>query len=91
MTPTANENSRLDQIFFQVGDPIEFGGIYRVHHLDHRPTHEVTLLRNEVFPPCARCADSVRFELVRSIRGLEDLDFHIRLFNIPNDEVEPLP
>lgn len=61
-------------------------GIYRVHHLRHRPSHEVTLLRDEVFPPCARCSNSVSFELVKSVPRLDDLYSHIRLFSIPDDE-----
>ena len=71
---------------FCVGDAIPNTGIYRAHHLEHRPCHEVTLLRNEIFPPCARCGDSVVFELVRSVPGLEEKDFRIRLYKIPDLE-----
>lgn len=85
MTP-ANQNDRPEQPGFHVGDAISESGIYRVHHFEHRDPHEVTLLRNEVFPDCAKCRDAVYFELVRAIPGLEEKDFRVRLYSIPNPE-----
>lgn len=87
MTP-ANEKDRPEQQVFRVGDAISESGIYRVHHLDHRIPHEVTLLRNEVFPRCAQCGDAMYFELVRAVPGLEEKDFRVRLYSIPSSEVE---
>ena len=72
--------------FFHVGDAVPESGIYRVHHFDHRDPQEVTLLRSELFPPCAKCGDSVHFELIKSLPGLESSHFCVRLYNIPSDE-----
>ena len=85
MTP-ANQNDRPEQPLFRVGDVISQTGIYLVHHSAHRSPHEVTLLKNEVFPPCAKCGNAVYFELVKAVPGLEDKDFRVRLYNIPNEE-----
>ena len=71
---------------FRPGDAIFESGIYRVYHAGHRFPHEVTLLRNETFPPCNKCDDSVSFELVRGIPALEDRDFQIRLYVIPHPD-----
>lgn len=83
---TSNESS--EQTPLRVGEKIPVSGIYRVHHRDHRSPHEVTLLRDEVFPPCAKCGNSVYFELVTALPGLEHRDFHIRLFAIPDEGTE---
>ena len=82
VTP-ANQNDRPEQPVFRVGDAISNSGIYRVHHFQHRYSHEVTLLRNERFPRCAKCGDAVYFELVRVVPGLEEKDFRVRLYSIP--------
>jgi hypothetical protein len=52
---------------FKTGDQIEASGIYKVVHREHRLPHEVTLLRNETFPPCSKCKNKVRFELLRPV------------------------
>jgi hypothetical protein len=52
-------------------DRIPTSGIYRVIHAQHRLAHEVTLVEGQVFPPCAKCRDEVRFELVRGVPALE--------------------
>ena len=85
MTP-ANAND-YPEPFLRPGDIILESGLYRVYHGGHRLSHEVTLLRNETFPPCNRCGDSVCFELVRSIPALQDREFHIRLYVIPHPDV----
>jgi len=48
---------------FQPGERVPETSIYSVIHAGHRATHEVTLRKGEVFPPCARCTDKVRFEV----------------------------
>ena len=85
MTP-AKANDHPEQPFFRPGDAILESGIYRVYHAGHRLPHEVTLLRNERFPPCIKCGNSISFDLARSIPALEDLDFHIHLYSIPHPE-----
>jgi hypothetical protein len=47
---------------FRPGEPVPETAVYTVIHAGHRATHEVTLRRGEVFPPCARCSDKVQFE-----------------------------
>lgn len=47
---------------FQPGQSVPETAIYSVVHAGHRATHEVTLRKGELFPPCARCGDKVRFE-----------------------------
>lgn len=84
----ASTNGIPEQPAFRAGTRIRESGIYRVHHSDHRACHEVTLLRNEVFPPCLKCGESVYFELIRSYPELEHNDFRVRLYSIPHLEQE---
>lgn len=44
-------------------EAVPVSGVYRVEHNGHRDAHEATLRQGEVFPPCALCADRVRFIL----------------------------
>lgn len=73
---------------FRCGGKILESGIYRVVHSKHRLPHEVTLLRDEVFPRCARCDDSVYFELVRSAPDTTLAPFKVALYVLPADEEE---
>lgn len=57
---------RLGPIF-RTEERIAQSGIYQVIHKKHRLPHEVTLLRDEQFPRCAKCQDAVKFRLVRGI------------------------
>jgi len=52
---------------FRTGQEIQQSGIYKVTHEEHRLPHEVTLIRNEIFPPCCKCKNEVLFELLRSV------------------------
>jgi hypothetical protein len=70
------------QPFLRSGDAIRESGIYRVFHNSHRGSHEVTLLRDEVFPPCERCGDDVRFERLRTLN--ESSSLRIRLYKLPH-------
>lgn len=54
-----------ESIRLRTGDAIPASGIYRVYHSAHRLPHEVTLLKDEVFPRCQGCCDRVEFEPVR--------------------------
>jgi hypothetical protein len=51
---------------FQTGNMVSLTGVYRVVHSSHRLPHEVVILAGERFPRCARCEDSVVFELLQS-------------------------
>ena len=71
------------QPIFRTGEPIAESGIYRVIHKAHRLPHEVTLLKDQVFPRCAKCRDEVKFELVRAVSDrLNHQDFRIYLYEL---------
>ena len=59
---TATPNPRLTT--HRPGERAPTAGVYRALHQRHRMPHEITVLEGEVFPPCKRCGDHVRFELV---------------------------
>ncbi len=74
---------------FRCGDKILESGIYRVYHGNHRLPHEVTLLRDQLFPKCVKCDNSVYFELVRSAPDITLAPFKVALYALPeNDEEE---
>jgi hypothetical protein len=61
-------------------------GIYKVRHKKHRLPHEVTLLRDQYFPRCAKCDTAVVFQLVRAVVDeAESLIFssRIQLYELP--------
>jgi hypothetical protein len=65
-------------------DIIPESGIYRVTHAEHRLPHEVTLIGGQTFPPCAKCHEEVRFELVRELPELErERRGHVSLYSLP--------
>ncbi|HET8890322.1 MAG TPA: hypothetical protein VFQ41_15580 [Candidatus Angelobacter sp.] len=74
---------------FRCGDKILESGIYRVVHSSHRLPHEVTLLRDQLFPKCTKCERSVYFELVRSAPDITLAPFKVALYALPvSDEEE---
>lgn len=73
---------------FRCGDKIPESGIYRVVHRDHRLPHEVTLLRDQLFPKCTRCEHSVYFELVRSAPDITLGPFKVALYALPASDEE---
>jgi hypothetical protein len=76
---------------FRCGEKILESGIYRVVHSNHRLPHEVTLLRDQLFPRCSRCEDSVYFELLRSAPDVALGPFKVALYALPvTDEEEGL-
>jgi hypothetical protein len=58
---------------FQPGERVPETAVYTVVHAGHRATHEVTLRNAEVFPPCARCGDKVRFEFATEVSSPKKL------------------
>ena len=82
MVPAASRCKRK----FRVGEAIHISGLYRVFHSVDGVSHEATLLRGEVFPPCTQCDDNVDFELLKELSEIDDsdYDFRIRLFQIPH-------
>jgi uncharacterized membrane protein len=53
-----------------------------VVHVAHRLPHEVVILKGERFPRCAKCADSVLYDL---IHAAPDLYGHViyRVYELP--------
>lgn len=51
---------------YQSDQEVPASGIYRVRHGEHRLSHEVILVAGQLFPRCGRCANAVRFELVKA-------------------------
>jgi hypothetical protein len=73
---------------FRCGDKITESGIYRVIHQNHRLAHEVTLLRDQLFPRCVKCENSVFFELVRSAPDITLSPFKVALYALPASDEE---
>jgi len=74
---------------YKSSETIPASGIYCVVHAQHRLPHEVTLIEGQVFPPCAKCHDEVRFELVRTLPALErERRGSVSLYAIPVIEEE---
>ena len=73
--------------FYRAGDAIPKSGIYRVYHLNHRVSHDVTLLRGEIFPRCEQCGNATHFELLRAASSLDSSNgFGVRLYVVPHPE-----
>ena len=51
---------------FETGSLIPENGTYRVIHGAHRLPSEVTLVKGQKFPRCAKCADGVVFQLIHA-------------------------
>lgn len=70
---------------FKTGAIIPRSGIYRVYHSAHRLPHEVTLLRDQTFPKCQKCADAVTFELRSELadNALARFSWHVALYELP--------
>lgn len=82
-----NMSKKTEQ--FRCGEKILESGIYRVYHGNHRLPHEVTLLRDQLFPRCVKCESAVYFELVRSAPDITLAPFKVALYALPeNDEEE---
>jgi hypothetical protein len=83
-----SQNMLKDTKQFRCGDKILESGIYRVYHRNHRLAHEVTLLRDQLFPKCIKCEDSVYFELVRSAPDITLAPFKVALYALPERDEE---
>ena len=72
-------------VFFYVDEEIPTTGIYRVYHLDHRVSHDLTLTEGHTFPPCAECKHQVQFELlIAAPLTSRESTFKVRLYEIPH-------
>jgi hypothetical protein len=69
---------------FCPGELIVISGIYEICHRDE-PRVKVLLVRNTIFPMCKRCADEVRYKMVRAAPHIsEDPDF---VENVSNADI----
>jgi hypothetical protein len=84
IVPTSSREFRFDKVMtFRTGQAVPESGIYRVTHRGHRLPHEVTLLRDQTFPRCAKCADLVGFEPIALAPTLGDRRGKIVLYELP--------
>ena len=74
------------QVMFRTGQIVPEGGIYRVHHKGHRLPHEVTLIKDQTFPRCAKCADMVEFEPLELASATGERRGRIVLYELPEIE-----
>jgi hypothetical protein len=59
---------------YKPGNKVPESGIYKVNHdRYHTAVHEITAVRNEVFPPCSHCGHGVSYSLVRAAKHLSEL------------------
>ncbi|HZI56262.1 MAG TPA: hypothetical protein VFF39_05780 [Verrucomicrobiae bacterium] len=69
---------------YKSSDIIPISGVYQVIHAQHRLPHEVTLIDGQTFPPCGKCHEEVRFQLVRELPGLaRERRGHVSLYSLP--------
>ena len=57
-------DSDSSKTIYKPGQVVPKAGIYRVSHAEHRLPHRASFKAGDHFPPCAKCADEVRFELM---------------------------
>ena len=68
----------------RTGGSVPASGIYRVSHPQHRLPTEVTLLKDQSFPRCSRCAEPVYYTLERSAPAdISPHRFTVTLYELP--------
>jgi hypothetical protein len=76
---------------YRTGQKIPDSGIYKVVHRQHRLPHEVTLLKGDTFPRCAKCGDLVEFELIHAAPDHRASDMPVQLYALPDlDDEGPI-
>jgi hypothetical protein len=55
---------------FEDGQVVLATGIYRILHAAHTLPSEVALRKNDRFPSCSQCTDTVVFELIVALPNL---------------------
>ena len=60
-----------------------------MRHSQHRLPHEITLLKDQTFPPCSQCDQVVQFELVMGVKDAALMPYRIVLHRLPVMEEEP--
>jgi YjzC-like protein len=77
---------------YKTGEAIPTSGIYTVVHEEHRLPHEVTLLKGETFPRCAKCGNLVKFLLMQAVE-CDRSNASVRVYALPDlddENVNPL-
>ena len=82
---TGGKTAKVKPSELRTGCAVLDSGIYRVIHSQHRLPSEVTLITNQPFPRCSKCAEPVYFELVRSDPdiGISHSGFKVMLYELP--------
>lgn len=73
---------------FKTRQIVPESGIYRVTHAEHRLPHEVTLLKDQTFPRCAKCGGEVTFEPLQFAPALRGIREHVVVYQLPEVGVE---
>ena len=68
---------------YRAGEAVPTSGVYSVSHKPHMLPREVTLIRRQSFPPCARCGAEVRFQLLRAKPAVELAISPVILYQLP--------
>jgi hypothetical protein len=69
--------------FYLTGQKVPASGGYEVCHKKHRLPHEVTLLKDQQFPPCEQCGTAVQFKVIRLVNALDERREKIVLNMLP--------
>jgi hypothetical protein len=75
---------------FKPLDLVPESGVYRVHHLKHRASHEAILLRGGLFPECNKCGSAVHFESVAALPREEPRQ-SLAVLPAPMEHPAPVP
>lgn len=84
-----HSSSAIPENRFHMGLVAPETGIYRVVHAGHRLSHEVVILRGQIFPRCSKCFGSVLFELAHAAPDLFQSSL-CRVYELPAIEQEPV-
>jgi hypothetical protein len=75
---------------YETGAIVPETGIYRVVHSAHRLPHEVVILKDEHFPRCSKCSESIVFNLVHAAPELFwRTVYHVYELPVIDDDAAP--
>jgi len=61
---------------YRPGELAPVSGKYEAIHVEHRPSHQVLIIRGEQLPGCRTCKGGVRFTVIEVITHVtNDMDF----------------
>ncbi len=83
VVPREEQLRSHDRITYHSGEVIKASGIYLVKHRNHRLPHEVTLLADQKFPRCEKCAEAVLFEQIATVHLEGERRGRILLYELP--------